>query len=77
MFVLCFLNEINTTTPCIRMTIYRNNFKKKTKIYIPMFLILQIIPGLSTTDNDLNPTVKYSLQTHEDKFDIDSIKGMS
>ncbi|CAG2209202.1 FAT4 [Mytilus edulis] len=36
---------------------------------------LLIIPGLSTTDNDLNPTVKYSLQTHEDKFDIDSIKG--
>ncbi|XP_071155009.1 protocadherin Fat 4-like isoform X2 [Mytilus edulis] len=36
---------------------------------------LLIIPGLSTTDNDLNPTVKYSLQTHDDTFVIDSIKG--
>ncbi|XP_052063802.1 protocadherin Fat 3-like [Mytilus californianus] len=36
---------------------------------------LLVVPGLSTTDNDLDPTVIYSLQTHEDKFVIDPTKG--
>lgn len=36
---------------------------------------LLVVPEISTTDKDLNPTVTYNILTHTDKFAIDSSTG--
>lgn len=44
-------------------------------IFIFILLLFQVVPGISTSDKDINQTVTYSILTNGDKFVIDKKTG--